>query len=314
MNKDFKNILVTGGAGYVGTVLVEELLKEGYNVRVLDTLRFGGNVLMRFFADKHFDFVKGDIRVKADVEKAVDGMDAVIHLAAIVGFPACRKDPELSRDINVNGTKVLVDVVGGSIPIVFSSSGSTYGKIIEDFCTETSPLNPLSDYGKQKVEGEEIVKSNKEFVIYRFATAFGVSPRMRLDLLPNDFAYRAVKEKSLIVYEKSFMRTFIHVRDMARAFLFALDNYDTMRGEIYNVGDNSMNFSKEEICLLIRKKVDFYLHFADISHDVDQRNYVVSYDKLDKLGFNASISIEEGIDELLKAAQAIEVSNPYANA
>jgi len=314
VNKKFKNILLTGGAGYVGTVLVEALLKEGYNVRVLDMLRFSGDVLLRFFSDKHFDFVRGDVRSKVDVEKAIEGMDAVIHLAAIVGFPACRKDPGLSRDINVNGTKVLVDVVNGRMPIIFASTGSAYGKIVEDFCTETSPLNPLSDYGKQKVEAEEIIKSNKEFVIYRFATAFGVSSRIRLDLLPNDFTYRAVKDKSLIVYEKSFMRTFIHVRDMARAFIFALDNYDEMRGEIYNVGDERMNISKEEVCLLLRKKVDFYLHFADIGHDVDQRDYVVSYDKLNKLGFNTTISIEEGIDELLRAADVIEVNNPYTNA
>jgi len=314
MNEKFKNILVTGGAGYVGTVLVDMLLSEGYNVRVLDSLRFGGHVLTRFFSNKRFDFIKGDIRSKEDVERALEGIDVVIHLAAIVGFPACRKDPELSRDINVNGTKVIVDAAGGRIPIIFASSGSAYGKIIEKYCTETSPLNPLSDYGKQKVEGEELVKTNKEFIIFRFATAFGVSSRIRLDLLPNDFAYRAVNDKSLIIYEKSFMRTFIHVRDMAWAFMFALNNYDKMRGEVYNVGDNEMNFSKEDICLLIREKVDFYLHFADIGHDIDQRDYVVSYDKLNNLGFRTTISIEEGIDELLRAAQVIEINNPYKNA
>ncbi len=306
--------MVTGGAGYVGTTLVGALLGKGYRVRVLDALHFGGDVLMPFFADKNFDFIKGDVRSKEDVSKAVDGADAVIHLAAIVGFPACRKNPELSRDINVNGTMNLVKILGGRTPIIFASTGSTYGKIIQDFCTETSPLNPLSDYGKQKAEAEDTIKSNKEFVIYRFATAFGVSPRMRLDLLPNDFTYRAVRDKSLIVYEKSFMRTFIHVRDMARAFLFAMEHYETMKGEIYNVGDDSMNYSKEDICLILKKKIDYYLHFADIGHDIDQRDYAVSYDKLNKTGFRTSISIEEGIDELIKAVQALEITSPYANA
>lgn len=310
----FNKVLVTGGAGYVGSILTDALLKEGYKVRVLDTLRFGWNSVLLFLSNYDYEFVKGDIRDKESVKKAVDGVDAVIHLAAIVGFPACRKEPELSRDINVNGTRTLVDTVNGRVPIIFASSGSTYGKMIEDLCTETTPLNPLSNYGKQKAEAEEIIKQNKEFVIYRFATAFGVSPRMRLDLLPNDFTYRAVKERSLIVYEKNFMRTFIHVKDMARAFIFALENYDKVRGETYNVGDDSMNYSKEDICLAIKKKVDYYLHFADVGHDADQRDYLVSYDKINRAGFKTAIDMDEGVDELIKAAEVIEIQNPHYNA
>lgn len=312
-NKKFKKILVTGGAGYVGTTLIGQLLDKGYEVRVLDLLRAGGYGLIPYFRGKNFSFVKGDVRNKSDLEKSLSGVDAVIHLAAIVGYPACRRDPELSRDINVHGTEQVVKSVGGRMPIIFASTGSTYGKMIEKICTETTPLNPLSDYGKQKAEAEEIVKKNKDFVIYRFATAFGVSPRMRLDLLPNDFTYKAVREKTLIVYEKNFMRTFIHVRDMSRSLIFALENYSNMRGEIYNVGDEKLNYSKEDICLIIKKKVDHYLHFAEVGHDLDQRDYVVSFEKIRKLGFHTTVSMEEGIDELIKVCQVIEIENPYVD-
>jgi nucleoside-diphosphate-sugar epimerase len=310
----FKKILVTGGAGYVGSTLVEALLDAGYEVRVFDNLRFGGTGLLPFFSDEKLEFRRGDVRDKKAVAQAVEGADAIIHLAAIVGFPACRKDPELSREVNVHGTQNVVDAAAGEIPIFFASTGSNYGKMLERICTETTLLNPLTDYSRQKTEAEEIIKKNEEFVIYRFATAFGISPRMRLDLLPNDFTYRAVRDRSLIVYEKHFMRTFIHVRDMARAFLFALENYRTMRGEIYNVGSNAMNYSKEDICLMIQKKVDYYLHFADIGHDLDQRDYTVSYDKLENLGFKSEVSMERGIDELIKIVELIDIQNPHYNA
>ena len=310
----FKKILVTGGAGYVGTPLVALLLEQGYSVRVLDALRFGGLSMVPYFANKNFEFQRGDVRNKEDLAKAVEGVDAVIHLAAIVGYPACRKEPEVSREINVGGTQNLVEIVAGTVPIVFASTGSTYGKMIEKVCTETTPLNPLSSYGEQKAEAEELIKKNGEYVIYRYATAFGVSPRMRLDLLPNDFTYRAVKEKTLIVYEKNFMRTFIHVRDMAKSLLFALQNYEKMRGQVYNVGDNSMNFSKEQICFMIRDNVEYYLHFADVGHDIDQRDYVVSYDKINEVGFKTTITMEEGIKELINVSQLIDIQNPYYNA
>lgn len=313
MNKEFKNILVTGGAGYVGTVLVNILLKEGYKVRVLDNLRFGPEPIFPFLVDKNFEFIKGDVRDEKDVKKAVEGVDAIIHLAAIVGFPACRKDPVLARETNIDGTQNIVEAARGKIPILFASTGSTYGKMLEKICTETTPLNPLTDYGRHKTKAEDLIKANKEFVIFRFATAFGVSPRMRFDLLPNDFSYQAVRAKNLIVYEKNFMRTFIHVRDMGYAFLFALENYDRMKGEVYNVGSNEMNYSKEDLCNIIREKVDYYLHFADIAKDLDQRDYLVSYDKLESLGYKTNIGMAEGIDELIKLCEIVEIKNPYYN-
>ena len=309
----FKNILITGGAGYVGIPTVSLFLENKYKVRVFDNLSWGGDVLLPFLRNPNFGFIKGDIRKKEELQKALKGIDAIIHLAGIVGFPACRKFPERSREVNVDGTENVVDIAAGKIPIVFASTGSTYGKIIENFCTETTVLNPLSHYGKQKAKAEEIVKRIKKFIIYRFATAFGVAPRFRLDLLINDFTYRAITEKTLMVYEKDFMRTFIHVQDMAQSFLFALKNYKKMEGEIYNVGDESLNISKEKVARLLLKYVDYHLHFVPDGHDIDQRDYVVDYSKIKKLGFRTEIGLEDGVKELIKACEVIEVKNSYCN-
>lgn len=313
MNKNkFKYILITGGAGYVGVPTVSLLLEKGYKVRVFDNLSWGGDVLLPFLSNPNFDFIKGDIRNRKQLAESYKNIDAIIHLAAIVGFPACRKYPELSRQINVKGTQNVVDLAKGK-QIIFASTGSTYGKIIEKYCTETTPLNPLSHYGKQKAEAEGIVKKNGNFIIYRFATAFGASPRMRLDLLINDFTFRAMNEKTLIVYEKEFMRTFIHVKDMARSFLFALENFDKMNRETYNVGDEKLNVSKEGVCKLLQKYVEFYLHFVETGHDFDKRDYIVDYSKIKKVGFKTKISLEEGIEEILKATSIIDIKNPYSN-
>jgi nucleoside-diphosphate-sugar epimerase len=213
----------------------------------------------------------------------------------------------------VDGSRLLARLAPKNVPILFASTGSGYGKLIGELCTETTPLNPLSNYGKQKVEAEQIFQERGNSVIYRFATAFGVSPRMRLDLMINDFTFRATRERSLIVYEKHFMRTFIHVRDMAWSFIFAIRNLDKMRNEIYNVGDAANNVSKEQICRMILKKFEYYLHFAEVGTDIDQRDYMVSYDKIHKLGFGCKISVEEGIEELIRASQVIDVSNPFSN-
>lgn len=306
-------ILVTGGAGYVGTSLIPALLQEGHSVRAMDNLLMGGIGLLPFFSHPRFEFIRGDVREEAALALALQGIDLVIHLAAIVGYPACRKHPQMSREVNVDASLLLARLAGKNVPILFASTGSGYGKLIGELCTETTPLNPLSNYGKQKVEAEQIFQERGNSIIYRFATAFGVSPRMRLDLMINDFTFRAVRERSLIVYEKHFMRTFIHVRDMAWSFVFAIRNIDKMRNEIYNVGDSANNLSKEQICRMILKKVEYYLHFAEVGSDVDQRDYMVSYEKIQKLGFSGKVSVEEGIDELVRASQAIDVASPFSN-
>ena len=306
-------VLITGGAGYIGTSLTPLLLNKGYHVKVIDNLSFGGEALIPFFSYPNYSFQKGDIRDVSSMKQALDGIDCIIHLAGIVGYPACRKYPKESREINLDANRLLLDLASKEQLILYASTGSTYGELIGELCTETTPLNPLTDYGKQKMEAEEMIMNRGNAVSFRFATAYGVSPRLRLDLLINDFTFKAVKDKTLIVYEKHFMRTFIHVRDMARSFLFALEHFDTMKDEVYNVGDNAQNFSKEKICFMIREKIEYYLHFAEIGKDLDQRNYMVSYKKISDLGFQCNTSVSEGIDELLKVAEVVEIKSPFSN-
>jgi len=306
-------VLITGGAGYVGSVLIPRLLSAGHHVRVLDNLMFGGHALLPFFSDTRFEFQKGSILDENAVRQATKGVDAIVHLAAIVGYPACKKHEQLAHDVNVIGSKIIEKNRDRNQLLVYASTGSNYGAVVGQVCTETTPLNPLTIYGTTKTQAELHFLAHPNTICYRFATAFGVSPRMRLDLLINDFVYQAVKTRNLIIYEKSFKRTFIHVIDMARSFMFALENAERMIGEVYNVGSEKMNYSKEDIANVVREKVDFYLHFADVGKDEDQRNYEVSYEKINRLGYTTSISVEDGIAELIKAYQVIEVKNPYAN-
>ncbi|MFQ5881343.1 MAG: NAD-dependent epimerase/dehydratase family protein [Candidatus Methylomirabilales bacterium] len=306
-------ILVTGGAGYVGSVLVHMLLGQGYSVRVLDNLMYGGRGLLPCFADRRFEFIRGDIREEEPVRGALDGVDLIIHLAAIVGFPACKKDPRLAEEVNVLGTKNLDRLRSRDQLMIFASTGSNYGAVAGDLCTEESPLSPLTVYGQTKTEAERYLLDSGNAICLRFATAFGVSNRMRLDLLINDFVYRAIRERNLIIYEKSYKRSFIHVRDMGRSFVFAIEQADRMRDNAYNVGSESMNYSKEDVALKIRERIEFYLHFADIGRDEDQRNYEVSYEKIRRLGFSTTLGVDEGIDELIRALQVVEVKNEFLN-
>ena len=306
-------ILVTGGAGYVGGTLVPLLLREGHEVLVLDNLLYGGAAILPLFGLPGFDFVRGDVCDPATLKRALRGADAVIHLAALVGYPVCKRDPQLAVKVNHEATRLLNALREPDQKVLFASTGSNYGAVVGEVCTEETPLRPLSLYGETKTKAEQELLRTGNVVVFRFATAFGVSPRMRLDLLINDFAYAAVRNRSLLIYEATFKRTFIHVRDMARAFLFALENYDLLADNAYNVGTERNNFSKREIAHLIQRQVDYYLHFADVGSDEDQRNYEVSYRKLEATGFRCLISVEEGVRELIAAASALDVTNPYAN-
>jgi len=305
-------VLVTGGAGYVGCALVPMLLEKGYDVKVLDNLMFGGDQLLPFFREPKFEFIKGDVRNPWDIKQAVQGCDAIIHLAAIVGYPACRQDPELAEAVNLDGTNNLALALSKDQTIMFASTGSNYGAV-EDICTEDTPLHPLSLYGQTKTKAEKILLDNCSAIVYRFATAFGVSPRLRLDLLINDFTFKALSQEYLVVYERHFMRTFIHVHDMARAFCFGLENPDKMTGQVYNVGSEDMNLSKERICECIKQYVKCYVHYADVGEDADKRNYVVSYKKLNDLGYTTSIDIDTGIRELVRALKVVSFKTPYSN-
>lgn len=306
------NILVTGGAGYVGSTLVRELLARGDNVRVFDNLAFGVDPLLPCFRYSGFDLTKGDIRDGHALKEAVKGMDAIVHLAAIVGYPACDRSPEQAEAVNLKGTELL-DLVRGDRPVVFASTGSVYGKL-ETMCDEDSIPNPLTTYGRTKLAAERVLLKGGNAVVYRFATAFGLSPRMRLDLLPNTFTYEAVKNRSLVVYEGHFRRTFIHVSDMARAFIHALERFETMQGQVYNCGSNGLNATKRELAEMVARHVEgFQPHYIENGHDPDARDYEVDYGRLNSTGFQVQVGLEEGICEMVRAFQHLRVPNPYSN-
>ena len=307
-----KRVLIDGGAGYVGCVLVPMLLSEGYQVLVLDNLMWGGTGLLGCFHNPNFEFMRGDIRDDRNVSDAMKGVDAVIHLAAIVGFPVCRKDPAVTQSINVEGTKV-VSRHAGTRPVLYGSTGSNYGAQDSGIVTEETPLNPLTLYGTTKTEAERWLLEHNQCVAFRFASGFGVSPRMRLDLMVNEFVYKVLLEHYLVIYEAHFMRSFIHVRDIAGTYVFALKNLDSMLGQVYNVGDESLNCSKADLCRMIQKRINYYLHFADMEKDPDQRNCKISYDKIKRAGFKCEVSLERGIDEMIAACKVLEHGNPYSN-
>jgi len=306
-------IFITGGSGYVGSVLVPALLHKGYQVKVLDNLLFKQTSLLPHFINRNFEFVLGDVRDVHALKTAVQDVDLIIHLAAIVGAPVCSAHPELAEAVNYQGTVNLDSVRSATQPIIFASTGSNYGRV-DGICTEDTPLRPLSVYGEVKTKAEEHLKKSGNMIGYRFATAFGISPRLRLDLMPNDFVLQALRVGNLIVYQKDVRRTFIHVADMARAFIHAIEHFDEMKNEIYNVGNENMNLTKEEVAQLIKKFVNYYLHFAEIGTDPDQRDYEVSYKKIREKGFETQISMEEGIRELVEAFKLLKQEDPYSNA
>jgi nucleoside-diphosphate-sugar epimerase len=293
--------------------LIPYLLDRGHEVTVFDCLMFGGDQLIPFFRSPNFHFVLGDIRDREFLAKHMEGKDCIIHLAAIVGYPACRKDPSLAQTVNVDGTKNVVANLASNQFAIYASTGSNYGSV-DSICTEETPLNPLSLYGVTKTIAEQMMLDTKQAVVFRFATAFGISPRLRLDLLINDFTYKCVSQGYLVVYEREFKRTFIHVTDMAEAICMAIDKKEQMLGHAYNVGSDSMNKTKKEICDMIAARTGAYVHYADVGEDADKRNYEVSYSKISALGYQTQKSIEEGIDELVRVSKAINLNSHYFNA
>jgi nucleoside-diphosphate-sugar epimerase len=311
-----KNILITGGAGYLGSVLVDKLLSNGYNVTVLDNLMYNQTSLIHYSYNKNFNFIYGDVRDKKLLENIVPTFDAIIPLAAIVGFPACDRDKELATAVNYEHVKTICDLVGGTnIRVVYPNTNSGYGIGENGECTEESPLNPISHYGVTKVNAEREVLAIGGISI-RLATVFGSSPRMRMDLLVNEFVYKALTDKYITIFEKNFRRNYIHIRDVAKTFLYMLENYEKFSGEVFNVGLTSANLTKQQLVEKIKEYVpDFAITYSDFYEDPDKRDYLVSNAKLEATGWLPDVSLEDGIEELIKTYTILiqDLSSKYRN-
>lgn len=301
-------ILVTGGAGYIGSTLVPELLKKGHEVTVIDNFSHNQPSLMDCCHYKTFQVVRGDVRDRNLMTKLVPGMDFIMPLAGIVSAPACARDPLAATSINLDAIKLILELRTPEQKIIFPNTNSGYGVGQEDvYCDENTPLNPISLYGKTKVEAEKAILAAGNAIVFRLATVFGISPRMRLDLLVNDFTYRAVNDRFIVLFESHFKRNYIHVRDVARAFIFGMENFEQMKNEPYNVGLSDANLSKKELCEEIKKQVpDFYFVEAQIGEDPDKRNYIVSNAKIEKAGFKPEVSLQDGIAGLIKGYQVLK--------
>jgi nucleoside-diphosphate-sugar epimerase len=300
-------VLVTGGAGYIGSILVPRLLEQGHEVAVIDNFMYGQTSLLDCCHDPKLAIARGDARDRKLLEEYLQGAQYIIPLACLTGAPLCDRFPQEAQGIIVDALKLLVELRRPGQRIIYPTTNSGYG-IGQDgvHCTEETPLRPVSLYGKLKVEAERLLLAAGDAVTFRLATAFGVSPRMRLDLLVNDFTYRAVNDRFIVLFEAHFKRNFIHVRDVAAAFLHAMAHFDKMRGQAYNVGLSDANLSKEELCAEIRKHVpEFYFVEAKVGQDPDKRNYIVSNEKIEDTGFKPKVSLTDGIRELVKGYQEI---------
>lgn len=299
-----ERVLVTGGLGYLGGIVCEHLLQAGYWVTALDNLMYGQGQqgLFHLCANPHFDFLKGDVRDERVMQDALRAADVIIHLAAIVGAAACDRDPLLATSVNLESVRLLLRLRSRDQLVIYPNTNSGYGITSgKTFCTEENPLKPISLYGRTKVDAERILLGEPNTIALRLATVFGMSPRMRLDLLVNHFVYVAVKEGYLVIFEKDFKRNFVHVRDVADCMIHCAVHGPTMTGRAYNVGLDEANLSKEELARKIQKFVPkFYLHFAPIGEDPDKRNYMVSNERLGAAGFSARRGLDDGIRELLK--------------
>ncbi len=314
MKNDKTKVLVTGGGGYIGSILVPDLLRRGYAVTALDNFLYNQASLLDCCHDENLTIVRGDVRNRDLAKKLVAGADIIIPLACLVGAPLCAQKPDEARAINLDAVKMLLELSSPNQIFISPTTNSGYGVGQEGiFCTEETPLKPVSLYGVLKVDLEKALLDSGRAVSLRLATVFGISPRMRLDLLVNDFTYRAVTDRFVILFEAHFKRNYIHVRDVSRAFLHAIDHYAAMKGQPFNVGLSDANVSKMELCLEIKKQVpDFCIMESAIGKDPDQRNYIVSNEKIERTGYRPQVSLARGIAELIKGYQVIR-RNQYSN-
>lgn len=307
-------ILVTGGAGYLGSILVPDLLHAGHHVTVLDNLLYRQNSLAHVCHLPNFSVVNGDVRVESAVRPLLAQADVVIPLAALVGAPLCDKDPVGASTINHDAVLAMFKSLSKSQRVLMPTTNSAYGSGDKNnFCTEESPLRPISRYARDKVEVEKSLLEHPNAISFRLATVFGMAPRMRIDLLVNDFTYRAVNDRFVVLFESSFKRNYIHIRDVSRVFQHGLANFESMKGQIYNVGLSDANLSKKELCEAIRTRVPGFVFLdAPVGKDADQRNYIVSNAKIEATGFRPAHSLDLGIQELIKGYTMIK-NNQYAN-
>ena len=301
------HILVTGGAGYIGSVLVPELLKRGHTVTVIDNFIYGQHSLLDCCHDPKFTIVRGDARDEPLIAKHVKDADVIIPLACLTGAPICDRYPREAASTNVGAIETIIKVRRKDQKIIFPTSNSGYGVGEQGiFCTEETPLRPVSFYGRLKAEAEKAILASGNSITLRLATVFGVSPRMRLDLLVNDFVHRAVTDRFVVLFESHFKRNYVHIRDVAGAFLYCLENFERMKDNAYNVGLSDANLSKRELCEEIKKQLpEFAIIEAATGTDPDKRNYIVSNEKSERTGFRAAIPLREGIAELVKGFQVI---------
>ncbi len=296
-----QKILITGGAGYIGSVLTTKLLELGFQVTVIDNLMYKQTSLVHCFSNPRFKFVKGDVCNFDLMKTLLLDADIIIPLAAIVGAPACAANPHLTQLVNYDSMEFILNNLRKDQKIIFPTTNSGYGIGEKDkFCTEESALNPVSLYGKLKVKVEELLLSSNQAISFRLATVFGTSPRMRVDLLVNDFVYKACHDRYVVLFEEHFKRNYIHIQDVAAAFIFGIQNFEKMAGQAYNVGLSSANLSKKELCEEIAKRLPhFYFHSAPVGEDPDKRDYIVSNEKLESLGWKPQYDLASGIEELV---------------
>jgi len=309
-----QHILITGGAGYLGSIITEHLLAAGHRVTVLDSLIYSQHSLFHFCANPNFDFIFGDARDERILAGLVKQADAIFPLACIVGAPACDRDPIQATSVNFDAIRLLLRLRSPQQLVVYPTTNSGYGTKTGDvFCTEETPLEPISLYGQTKVDAEKAVLDAPHSITLRLATVFGMSPRMRLDLLVNHFVYAATTDRYIVIFEKHFKRNYVHIRDVADCFLHCLGNAGQMTGKPYNCGLDDANLSKEELALKIKQYVpEFFIHFAEVGQDPDKRNYIVSNQRLREAGFTAKHSLDDGIRELIKGYRLLKRS-PFKN-
>lgn len=315
-----QNILITGGAGYIGNILVPCLLNKAYKVTVLDNLIHRQHGILENCSNSQFSFVCGDVRDRELYSKLIKQNDIIINLAAYVGMPLCNRFPVETVQVNQESAEFLANQVSRNQLVIHANTNSGYGLGTHVagqavHCTEETPLNPISLYGKTKCAAEKAIMAAGNNINFRLATVMGVSRKMRMDLLVNDFTYKAWNDRYIVLFESSFLRNFIHVRDVATAIGFALALPDKMRGQVYNLGNTSANVNKMDLCLAIKKQLpDFYITESEINKDPDQRNYIVSNAKLESLGWSPLYSLDDAIREVLMACPIIKNTNcPFSD-